>query len=77
MRRPERQVCSRSEKTVVSEQWDWGIGHARKDWEAQEMGQSASFILAPSLWAQCVWESSNAPALKGSLLWVRKVQDEE
>jgi hypothetical protein len=41
------------------------------------MGQSASFILAPLLWAQCLRESSNAPALKGSLLWVRKVQDKE
>jgi hypothetical protein len=26
-----------------SNEGDWGIGHARKDEEAQEMGQSASF----------------------------------
>jgi len=30
-------------ETLTSKRGDWRIGHARKDQEAQEMGQSASF----------------------------------
>jgi len=51
-------ACSRSEKLWHQSGGDWRIGHARKDEEAQEMGQSASFILATSLWALCGGESS-------------------
>lgn len=50
--------CSRSEKFWLREYGDWGIGHAGKGSEAREMGQSASFFLAPSLWALFAWESS-------------------
>ena len=50
--------CSRSEKLWLREYGDWGIGHAGKGSGAREMGQSASFFLARSLWAQYVRESS-------------------
>ena len=51
---------------------DWRIGHAQKDREAQEMGQSASFILAISLWAQCVRVSSKIKAgLNRSMILAR------
>jgi len=39
--RPRHKACSRSEKLWRKNGGDWGIGHAGKDQEAQEIGQSA------------------------------------
>ena len=44
---PKRKTDTPYEQLMRSNEGDWGIGHARKDGEAQEMGQSASFSLAP------------------------------
>jgi len=45
--RPWHKAYSRSEKLWHRNGGDWRIGHARKDQEAQEIGQSASFIPRP------------------------------